>query len=76
MSAEYLDKLAGFVTETKLEDLEESTVTAAKNVVLDTIGAILAGSRLSENAVSPTWCLEWATAATRPCSGTREQRSQ
>ncbi len=50
MSAEYLDKLAGFVTETRLEDLEESTVTAAKNVVLDTIGAILAGSRLSENA--------------------------
>ena len=50
MSAEYLDKLAHFVTETRLEDLEESTVTAAKNVVLDTIGAILAGSRLSENA--------------------------
>ena len=50
MSTEYLDKLAGFVTGTKLEDLEESTVTAAKNVVLDTIGAILAGSRLSENA--------------------------
>ena len=50
MSAEYLDKLADFVTETKLGNLEESTVTAAKNVVLDTIGAILAGSRLSENA--------------------------
>ena len=50
MSAEYLDKLAGFVTDTKLGNLEESTVTAAKNVVLDTIGAILAGSRLSENA--------------------------
>ena len=50
MSAEYLDKLASFVTQTRLENLEEPTVAAAKNVVMDTIGAILAGSRLTENA--------------------------
>ncbi len=50
MSADYLDRLAAFVAGARLEDLEGSTVTAAKNVVLDTIGAMLAGSRLEENA--------------------------
>ena len=46
---DYLDRLSRFVCETRLEDLESSTVNAAKSVVLDTIGAMLAGSRLSEN---------------------------
>ena len=50
MATDYLDRLARFVTETRLEELEESTVSAAKTVVLDTIGAILAGSRQRENA--------------------------
>ena len=50
MSGDYLDQLAQFVTDTCLEDLEESTVAAAKTVVLDTIGAVLAGSRLPENS--------------------------
>ena len=50
MSSDYLDQLSEFVVGTRLEDLEESTVEAAKLVVLDTIGAILAGSRLEENA--------------------------
>ncbi|MCH7605940.1 MAG: MmgE/PrpD family protein [Chloroflexi bacterium] len=50
MSDNYLDQLADFVVSTRLEDLDESTVAAARNVVLDTIGAILAGSRLAENA--------------------------
>ena len=50
MSADYLDQLAQFVTDTRLEDLDESTVVAAKTVVLDTIGAVVAGSRLPENA--------------------------
>ena len=45
----YLDRLSRFVCETRLEDLDPSTVTAAKTVVLDTLGAILAGSRLPEN---------------------------
>ncbi len=49
MAADYLDQLAQFVAETTLEDLEPSTVLAAKRVVLDTIGAILAGSRWPEN---------------------------
>ena len=45
----YLDRLSRFVCDTRLEDLEPSTVTAAKTVVLDTLGAMLAGSRLPEN---------------------------
>ena len=47
---DYLDKLARFVVETRLEDLGDTTVAAARDVVLDTIGAILAGSRQPENA--------------------------
>lgn len=47
---DYLDKLAQFVVDTRLEDMAESTVAAAKDVALDTVGAILAGSRLAENA--------------------------
>lgn len=50
MPTNYLDQLARFVVNTHLEDLDESTVAAAKNVLLDSIGAILAGSRLPENA--------------------------
>ena len=49
MAQDYLDQLAEFVAETRWEDFDATTV-AAKDVVLDTIGAILAGSRLSENA--------------------------
>ena len=46
---DYLDKLAQFVVDARLEDLSQATVSAARDVVLDTIGAILAGSRLPEN---------------------------
>ncbi len=47
--ADYLDRLSRFVSETHLEDLDHDAVSAAKTVVLDTIGAIVAGSRLPEN---------------------------
>ena len=50
MSTEYLDRLSAFASGLRLEDLEDSTIRAAKHVVLDTIGAILAGSGLPENA--------------------------
>ena len=50
MPQDYLDQLAEFVAETRWEDLDPTAIVAAKDVVLDTIGAILAGSRLSENA--------------------------
>ena len=45
----YLDKLSEFVCETRLEFLKPSTLISAKSVVLDTIGAMLAGSYLPEN---------------------------
>lgn len=47
--ADYLDRLARFVEETRLEALPGSTVAAARHVLLDTLGAILAGSALPEN---------------------------
>ncbi|HSF05275.1 MAG TPA: MmgE/PrpD family protein [Methylomirabilota bacterium] len=46
---DYLDRLAHLAAGTRFGDLSDETVAAAKNVVLDTFGAILAGSRLAEN---------------------------
>ena len=46
---EYLERLACFVSETRLDSLSAEAVEAARTVVLDTFGAILAGSRLPEN---------------------------
>ena len=50
MPSNYLDGLAEFVANFHLNELESSTVAAAKDVVLDTVGAMAAGSRLPENA--------------------------
>ena len=50
MSKNYLDQLAEMVHSLRWEDMPEDARCAAKNVVLDTIGAILAGSQLPENA--------------------------
>ncbi len=50
MPQNYLDRLSEFVAELRWEDLHPSTIAAAKDVVLDTVGAIIAGSRLDENA--------------------------
>ena len=50
MPKDYLDRLAEFVAETRFEDLPPDTISAARDVVLDTLGAITAGSRLEENA--------------------------
>ena len=46
---EYLDRLAEFVCELSLDKLSPETVNATRTVVLDTIGAMVAGSRLPEN---------------------------
>ena len=54
----YLGRLSKFVCETRLEDLQPSTLQAAKSVVLDTIGAMLAGSRLPENGKLANWRLK------------------
>ncbi len=50
MAADYLDQFAEFVATTRAEDLPGATIAAARDVVLDTVGAIAAGSRLPENA--------------------------
>lgn len=50
MPQNYLDQLAEFVANLRAEELPSDTIAAARDVVLDTIGAIVAGSRLSENA--------------------------
>ena len=46
---DYLDKLSRFVAETSFNDLSAEAVNAVRNVTLDTIGAIVAGSQESEN---------------------------
>ncbi len=46
---EYLERLAAFVSEMRLDSLSAEAVDAARTVALDTFGAILAGSRLPEN---------------------------
>jgi 2-methylcitrate dehydratase PrpD len=50
MSRDYLTRLAGLAAGTRFESLTAATVAAARAVTLDTLGAILAGSRLAENA--------------------------
>jgi len=47
--SDYLDKLSQFAAKTSFEDLSPEAVEAVKDVILDTIGAMLAGSRLPEN---------------------------
>jgi 2-methylcitrate dehydratase PrpD len=46
---DYLDRLAGFVAGTRFDALPATTVAAAKLVLLDTLGAIVAGSAVPEN---------------------------
>lgn len=46
---DYLDSLARFAAETRLDALPASTVAAARLVLLDTLGATLGGSALDEN---------------------------
>ncbi len=48
--ADYLARLARLAHRVRVDDLAPAAVDAARNVVLDTLGAILAGSRLPENA--------------------------
>ena len=48
--ADYLDRLSDFASGITYEKLSEPARTATRNVVMDTIGAILGGSRLPENA--------------------------
>jgi 2-methylcitrate dehydratase PrpD len=49
-TADYLTRLATLAAGTRFDSLTAGTVQAARAVTLDTLGAILAGSRLTENA--------------------------
>jgi len=46
---DYLDRLASVAAATRFDTLPASTVAAAKLVLLDTLGAIVAGSAMPEN---------------------------
>ena len=46
---EYLERLAEFVCGLRIDNLDPDTKEAARTVVLDTIGAMIAGSGLPEN---------------------------
>ena len=46
---EYIERLADFVVGLRWQDLGPETAGAARTVVLDSIGAMVAGSRLPEN---------------------------
>ena len=48
--SDYLDKLSEFVARTEFHHLSAETLSAVKDVVLDTLGVIVAGSRQPENA--------------------------
>ena len=50
MAGDYLDRLARLAAHVRFDELPETSVEAAKAVVLDTVGAILAGSALPENS--------------------------
>ena len=53
--ADYLDELARFAVETTFEDLSSDAIDAARNVTLDTLGAITAGMEEPENAQLASW---------------------
>ena len=45
----YLDELSSFVSHVEFESLDSEAIAATEDVILDTIGAIVAGSQLPEN---------------------------
>ena len=63
----YLAKLAQFASDTKLDLLDEANIVAVQDVVLDTIGAMLAGSREPENRRLAQWAAQEAGAEGQSC---------
>ena len=54
----YLDELARFAVGTTFEDLSSDAVDAARDVTLDTLGAITAGMEEPENSRLASWAAE------------------
>ncbi len=67
----YLKRLAEFAAETTLEDLDDPTLVAVQDVVLDTVGAMLAGSREPENLKLAQWAALESGAGTSQLSTSR-----
>ncbi len=67
----YLKQLAQFAAETTLDDLDETTLIAVQDVVLDTVGAMLAGSREPENVKLAQWAALESGAGTSQLSTSR-----
>ena len=53
--ADYLDQLSRFAVETTFDDLSDDAVDAARDVTLDTLGAITAGMQEPENSRLASW---------------------
>jgi 2-methylcitrate dehydratase PrpD len=61
----YLTQLAQFAADTTLADLDETALVAVQDVVLDTIGAMLAGSGEPENRKLAHWAAKESPGASR-----------
>ena len=57
-ASNYLVELAQFVAGTRFKDLSDATIDAARDVTLDTLGAIAAGALEPENARLAAWASE------------------
>ena len=69
---DYLDKLARVAADTRLDDLPPTTIAAAKRVLLDTLGAIVAGSAQPENQQLARLAAERSPGGTATLLGHRE----
>ena len=73
--ADYLDELARFAAETTFEDLSEEALGAARDVTLDTFGAITAGMEEPENTQLASWAAENMLPAASGILGTPHRAS-
>ena len=71
--ADYLDTLSEFVARTHLKDLRREVKSAVSDVVLDTLGAIVGGSRLPENAAFARLAAKRSSPATATIFGHSEK---
>jgi 2-methylcitrate dehydratase PrpD len=67
--ADYLDRLCRFVAETSYDELNDEALSAVRDVVMDTVDAIIAGSREPENAALARLVSERSGASTATVIG-------
>jgi 2-methylcitrate dehydratase PrpD len=70
---DYLERLSRFVQDTTLSELDARVRAAAQDVILDTVGAMLAGSRLPENSHLARLAAERSGPRTATLLGHREK---